>query len=173
MPWQAGAVREQHVKRDLPAARVISIEFWNNSNKLRVQIEQPSLIQNHRHAGCGDNLGDRRQIEDAFHGDRRRGSLVCEVAERLQGNQFPRVGYGNRSAGKRFLRNRIFQNPERISENPILIAKLRGRESLRRCRPGIQCVVADIAAATANRGFRINPRSPARSGTDGTPSAVT
>ena len=173
MPGQAGAVRKEHSKCDLPAARVISVEFWNNSNYRRLQIKQPALIQNHRHAGRGDNLGDRSQIKNAFHRDPRRVFLVSEPPERFQRNQFPRMSDGDRSPRKSLLRHRFFQNPERVCECAVLIAKLRGRESLRRCRPGIQRVVANAAAATASRDLRINPPSLTRSGTDRHPAAVT
>ena len=38
-------------------------EFWNNGGDRSVQIEETTLIQNHRRRGRSQDFGDRSQIE--------------------------------------------------------------------------------------------------------------
>ncbi len=98
---QTGGVRQQHAHRHLAAPRIAAGKLRHDAGHRRLQINEPALVQNHRHSGGRDNFRNRSQIEDGGHGHGRRFGLVSESPKGFQRDQLSLIGYRDRSGGKR------------------------------------------------------------------------
>ena len=67
---QSGAMCQQHAEGDLAALGCVrdkfsSSEFGDDRGERRFQIQHPAFVEDHRHRGRSDDLGHRREVEDA------------------------------------------------------------------------------------------------------------
>ncbi len=126
--WQAGAVSEQHAQSNFAAARTISGEFGNDGSDRSFKIEQAALVENHRHGGCGNDLGERSEIEQARGGDLGRRRIVGETAKRLVGDEFSAKSDGERTAGENAGGDGLFENAESVAKALILRGEIAREE---------------------------------------------
>ena len=129
---QAGAVGKQHAQRDLAAASIMTVrgagEFGDDSSHRGFEIEQPALVEDHRHASRGDDFSQRRKIKDACGRDPGRSRIICEAAEGLMGDEFSAEGDRERAGGEGAAGDGLFQNAERTTEAIILRSEIAREE---------------------------------------------
>lgn len=81
---EARGVSQQHPEGDVAAVGVCSGEFGNDGSDGRFEIEQATLVEEHGHAGSGDNFGDGGQVEDGVRRYMGGVGFVGEMAESFQ-----------------------------------------------------------------------------------------
>ena len=80
---------QQHAKRNIAPSLVLSGKFGDDARKRRLQVKQPTVVQDHCHGSCCDHLGDGSEVENSVCRDRRRIGLVSKSAQRFERHQLP------------------------------------------------------------------------------------
>jgi hypothetical protein len=126
---QAGAVREQHAKRDFAAVcETIVGEFRDDRRDRGFEIEKAALIQDHGHRGRGDDFRERSQIEDARGRDFGRIRIVGETAEGFVGDEFSAEGDRERAGGEGAGGDSLFQDAEGVAKAVVLRGEIAHQE---------------------------------------------
>src|SRR6202022_2447210 len=126
---QAGGVREDNADGDVPAAGITPSELGHDGDHWSIEVKQSAFVKDHGHAGRGDDLGDRCQIEDAGGGGGVRIGLESEAAEGAQGDQSPTISDRDRGGGKCFLVDCLLDYIKSLVENVLLPLISRSREA--------------------------------------------
>ena len=75
-------------------------EFVKDGGGAGVEVEQSTLVEEHRHRGGGDDLGDGREVEDRVGLDSGRIRVVDEVTEALRGDECAMMRYSESRPGE-------------------------------------------------------------------------
>ena len=114
---------QQHTDSYFPPPRIASTELGHGRHNRHVQVKKATLVENHGHAGSGNRLGKRCQIEPGVNGNFWRARVIGKPPDRLQSDQPAFKGDCHRRSGKRVCGYGVMQDAESSRENRVLLLK--------------------------------------------------
>ena len=110
---------KQHAQGDAGATGVIRDgldEFRHKVGERDFEMQDPALVEDHRDRGCGDDFGQRGEVEDCVFGDAWGFGVVGEVSQGGEVNLFF-VRDGKGCSGKGVCGDGLFQDVESLGKS--------------------------------------------------------
>lgn len=122
MGGQAGGMGEQHSYGDRLATGIERVgELREEVDDFGVERKLVAVVEEHRHGGGGDGLGERGEVPRGFAENGGRVKVVGEGSEWLQGDEGSAMGDGEGSAGKNPLRDGLIHDGKGRGKLAVLV----------------------------------------------------